>query len=193
MLNILPPQEKKKYLTEYRLRALVVVLWMLVALVVVNLALLTPAYLGVFSKQAEADLRVVSFTGASSAENDAKEKAANARIVELNKKLGILVDISTSTQARIIPSEAFGKIISAKTAAIKIYSLAYTATTDREDFVVTGVAADRDSLAKFVETLKEGGAFASVELPINSYVKSTDIEFSLTLSRVLKSPTKKIK
>jgi hypothetical protein len=77
----------------------------------------------------------------------------------------------------------FQKIIELKTPKIKILGLTHDVALDRERFVVTGRSADRDGLALFVDTLKKDGLFDGVELPIASYVKSVDIEFSVTLER----------
>lgn len=193
MLNILPIEEKKKNLKEYRLRLTVVALSLLSALALINVALLAPAYFSAFSKEAGARLEIQNFTGKSAADAAREEDAARLAVADVTKKLNLFLGASTSTAARSIPSETLGKIFALKTPAIKISSAFYDATPDREQFIITGNSLDRDSLALFVDALKKDGAFTTVELPIRSYVKSTDIDFSMTLTRVLKTPAKKTK
>lgn len=191
MLNILPIQEKKKNLKEYRLRLGVVSFVAATSLVLVNLALLTPAYFNTLAKEAEAKARIVNLTGKSVEETIKEEQVINATVLDLNKKLNLFLGVSTSTLTRFVPSEIFDAILKHKTTSIKIYSISYDATLDREQLVVGGKSLDRDSLAQFVDALKKSGLFTTVELPIQSYVKSTNIEFSVTLTRVSKTPTKK--
>lgn len=186
MLNILPTEEKKKNLKEYKLRLTVVVLGMLIFLVVVNLALLSPAYLNAFTREADAQARIVNFTGKSAAEALREERDATALLVDVNKKINIFLGTTASTTARLTPSEAFENILALKTSAIKISGITYDATPDREQFIVAGNALTRDSLAQFVEALKKSGVFTTVDLPIQSYVKSTNIDFTVTLVRALK-------
>ena len=193
MLNILPIEEKKKNLKEYYLRLGVVSLIVAISLVLANLALLTPAYVNALAKEAEAEARITNATGKSVEETAKEEQVINVTITDLNKKIKLFLGTSTSTVARFVPSEVFENILKNKTSSIKIYSISYDATLDREQLVVTGKSLDRDSLAQFIESLKKSGLFTAVDLPIQSYVKSTNIEFSVTLTRTLKTSAKKTK
>ena len=193
MLNILPLEEKKKNLKEYYLRLGVVSLVVAISLVLANLALLTPAYFNALAKEAEAEARIANATGKSVEETAKEEQVVNATITDLNKKVNLFLGTSTSTATRFVPSEVFESILKNKTSSIKIYSISYDATLDREQLVVTGRSLDRDSLAQFIESLKKSGLFTAVDLPIQSYVKSTNIEFSVTLTRALKTSAKKTK
>ena len=193
MLNILPTEEKKKNLKEYYLRLGVVSLVVAISLVLANLALLTPAYFNALAKEAEAEARIANATGKSVEETAKEEQVVNATITDLTKKVNLFLGTSTSTATRFVPSEVFESILKNKTSSIKIYSISYDATLDREQLVVTGRSLDRDSLAQFIESLKKSGLFTAVDLPIQSYVKSTNIEFSVTLTRALKTSAKKTK
>lgn len=185
MLNILPLEQKKKNLKEYRLRLVVVVLGALVSLVVVNLALLTPAYLNAVAREADAQARIMSFTGKSAADALREERDAVSAMSDVNKKINIFTGVSTSTVGRVVPSDALVNIITLKNSGIKIDGMTYDATLAREQFIVNGNALTRDNLAQFIEALKGSGAFTTVDLPIQSYVKSTNIDFTITLVRTL--------
>lgn len=163
-------------------------------LVSINLVLLAPAYMSLSSEQASAELRIANFTGKSSAQVAEEEQDASKTIADINKKMALLLGVSTSTNPRSIPSEVFESILSLKEGNIKISSLLYDATPEREQVVVSGRSLDRDSLARFVESLRQKSGFTTVDLPIHSYVKSTNIDFTITMSRVLKvAPPQKTK
>lgn len=181
MLNILPYEEKKKILKEYHLRLAVVSVFAVSALILVSLVLLIPSYMLAVSKY--------NFVAEELARLEQKqsgtisEKEVNKQIQEVNKKVAVFLGnkkVKVST-----PSEMITRIIGIKEDTIKIYSISYEANIDRDRVVLTGKADDRDSLARFVEILKKDPIFTSVSLPIGSYVKSTNIDFSLILDRVI--------
>ena len=189
MLNILPTEEKKKILVEYRLRLGVVSVFALGALVFSSLVLLAPSYM----------LAVVKYNGISEElsalelkqSNVGQEKEVGAQIRDENKKIDLFLKGDTS--GRLSPPQAILNIIGIKGDAIKIQGFIYDASALQERLVVTGVAADREGLARFVETLKKDPTFTKVELPISSYVKSSNIDFSVVVERAVKSTAVKNK
>jgi len=74
-----------------------------------------------------------------------------------------------------------------KDPGVKVQSILYSINPERERLVLSGRADNRDSLALFAETLKKDPSFSKVELPIGSYVKSSNIDFSLVLERAIKT------
>ena len=84
------------------------------------------------------------------------------------------------------PLEIISKILKIKASTIKIQSFVYSTNTQGRQLVITGNASSRDSLAEFVAALKEEPSFSRVELPISSYVKSSDIGFSLLIENTKK-------
>ncbi|KKU80276.1 MAG: hypothetical protein UY07_C0048G0008 [Parcubacteria group bacterium GW2011_GWA1_47_8] len=187
MLNLLPLFEKKNVLTEYRMRLAVVAVFALSFLVFASLALLASSYFRAFSKQNIAEKRIAELTGKSATENAQEEKATEAKIKEINKKVELLLAKGPEDPVLAVPSEAFSRIFNRKTTAIKIFSISYSNLPDRTRFVVTGLAGNRESLASFVEALKKESTFNRVDLPISSYVKSMDIDFSIVLERIQES------
>lgn len=183
MLNLLPFFEKKKVLTEYHLRLAVVSVAALSFLFIASSALLAPSYVRVFSKQKIAETRITDLTGKSAAENAQEEKTTETKIKEVNKKLDLMLAHGLEDPVLAVPSKAFSDIFSKKTGAIKVFGISYNNLPDRTRFVVTGQAGSRDSLASFVEALKKENIFDRVDLPISSYVKSVNIDFSIVLER----------
>ncbi len=187
MQNLLPIEEKKKVIMEYRLRLAVVSVFAASILVVVNFALFAPSYIIAISKSA---FMTEELGRLEEREADRiQERDVYAKIREANKKIDLFLKSENSNKS--VPSELFMKIISAKTSSIKITGFSYDATVNRERIVLAGSANDRESLAKFLEELKNNKTFTKVELPISSYVKSTNIEFSIVLERALIASTQK--
>ncbi len=187
MQNLLPPSEKKKVIMEYRLRLAVVPIFSISILMVANLALLAPSYLLAVSKST---FMLVELSKLEEKEvNRIQERDVYAKIKEINKNIGLFLKAGNSNKS--VPSELVIKIISIKNLGIKITGFSYDATLDRERIVLSGRADDRESLAKFLEDLKKDKTFTKVELPISSFVKSLNIEFSLVLEKSLIVPAQK--
>lgn len=188
MLNLLPLEEKKKVLTEYRLRLAAVFIFTAAFLIVANLILLIPSYVNALTKHSFVESRFNDVMGSKEFQDRRAQagKEAAEKVAEIERKLEMFTPVQVGTQAKFVSSEIFIKILKLKPATIRISAINHEILKDREKLIVSGVSDDRESLASFVETLKNNGSFTLVELPISSYVKSVDIEFSLTLERVNK-------
>lgn len=187
MINILDTTEKKKILTEYRFRLASVSIFAVAALVTVSLILLVPTYMLAVSKNnnAEKDLAVLKEKYGSGG----KEKDISTQIRDANNKISLLSN--NDTNARLSPSQVVLNILKIKGSTIKIYGFTYDSVVNQERIVLVGRALDRDSLASFVEILKRDPTFTNITLPISSYVKSTNIDFSIVIERSIKPPAKK--
>lgn len=179
MLNLLPTVEKKKILSEYRLRLATMGIFVIAALVLASLVLLIPSYMLAVSKfnsisdqlalqEAKQDL-----TG--------QEKNIDAQVRDVNKKVSIF--LTGGGADRLSPPDVITRVISMRGSSIKIQGFDYDAAGGQERLAISGVAADRDSLAQFFDTLKKDSAFTSVDLPVSSYVKSANISFSIMATR----------
>lgn len=187
MLNLLSTTEKKKVLVEYRLRLAVASVFAVGSLVTTSVILFAPAYLLAISKNTAAETQLAAL---EKKYGDSKqEKEIGAQIRDINTK--ILLLLGTDTSARMLPTEIISKILNTKKTEIKIIAITYDANTSQERVVLTGTAKDRDSLADFIAELKKDTAFTGVTLPISSYVKSTNIDFSIVIDRKAKPPAKK--
>lgn len=188
MINILPKEEKKKIRTEYRLRLATIVMFAIMVLILTNLVLLVPSYLLVVSKYNSisgrlADQELKQGSGL-------QQKGIDAQVQAANKNISLF--LSSNTNSRLSAPNVISEIIHLKGSTIKIGEFYYDATGPLERFTIAGVAADRDGLAQFVDALKGDATFSDVSLPVSSYVKSTNIEFSIALTHgVLPAPVKK--
>lgn len=188
MLNILPKEEKKKILTEYRLRLAAVSFFAIATLTFSSLILLVPSYLLAVLKYNNAAQELAGLETKTNIVTG-QEKNVDTQITALNKKINLL--LSGDTNRQLSPSQVIINILSIKGVMIKISGFTYEAIADQERVVLSGNAVNRDSLAQFVETLKKDPSFISVDLPISSYVKSTNIDFSIVVVRGTKGVAKK--
>lgn len=187
MLNILAIEEKKRILTEYRFRLAVVLVFAVAAWVFSSLVLLVPSYLLAVSKYNDVAQELSTLEQKSGIAG--QEKSVNEQINETNKKINLF--LSANINESTSPSQAIINILTIKGVAIKISGFTYDVNAGKERMVILGTATDRDSLAQFVDTLKKDPTFLSVDLPISSYVKSTNIDFSIVITRGTNAVIKK--
>lgn len=179
MFNILSTEEKKKILTEYRLRLAVAVVFAVAILFLANLILLVPSYLITTSKYNDATNVLAELEGKPG--TVVQEKNINAQISSVNKNINLF--LSENTSSKLSPTSVISSILSIKGPSIKIYGFTYDTAPKQDKMVISGVSLDRESLALFVENLKKDPTFVSVDLPISSYVKSTNLDFSIVITR----------
>lgn len=184
MINLLPSEEKKKVRMDYRLRLGAIVALAITLLFLASLILLSPVYLLTLSKHQFASERFVKLE--SEQGKTEQERDINTRIGEVNKKVDLFLK---EDKDQVVFSEIITKIIEMKGTAIKLQNMFYESSPGRKRFVISGRADDRDNLARFVENLKKDPFFTTVDIPISSYIKSTDIDFSVILEK--KSISKK--
>ena len=180
MLNILPTTEKKKILTEYRLRLASMAFFAVAALILVSLVLLVPSYILAVTKFNSISSQIT--LQESKQDLTGQGKVIDVQVREVNKKINLF--LLGRGVYRLSPPDIIAKIIAMRGSTIKIQGFDYDAAGGQERLAISGVAADRDSLAQFVDVLKKDPTFTSIELPVSSYVKSTNISFSIMATRV---------
>jgi Tfp pilus assembly protein PilN len=171
MINLLPEREKHELLKEYRLRVVVIVLVAACVLVAVSLLLLVPAYvLSNYQQQ-------ISRSRIATANQAAVDKHAELikQIQQVKQTIGVL-----QTPAKtIVPTDALNVVLRNKSAGISLTSLEYSAT----DFSVAlgGIAKTREDLARFSTAIKADSQVESVDFPISSLAKDTNLSFNVSI------------
>jgi len=180
MLNILPTTEKKKIMLEYKLRLVIVAILAVSVLIFSSLVLLAPVYLIAVEKNKD-----VKNTFALLQEREGKavdEKNINAEVATTNKNIALFLKPSDTTA--VSPVTFIAKILEIKGDTVRISGFTYDASgVTGERMVVTGTARTRESLAQFIEDIKKEPRFTNIDLPISSYVKSSNIDFSAVIVR----------
>jgi hypothetical protein len=177
MANLITEKQKKVIYQEYLFRFIAVVLFFVSILGIFLLAYIVPYYISV----AKNDLVVASqFTSAIEAENKENVGESEARIVA--RTFDELKSVDLYSKNSLLASEYFNKIISHKNSNVHITRLSFNLINkNKGQFLVNGLAKNRDSLVSFIDQLKTDTAFSSIESPISDFAKNSDITFTVNI------------
>lgn len=176
MLELLPNTQKKALKREYFLRLLIAVFLLLSVVGTLSLVSLSPSYFLSVEKE-----KIVSQTFEKlekSNKSIAEDKMLQSDIKNSQEMLILL----KPPERLISINGLISKIIDKKNSGIRIDEIAATSYKKGQyQILVKGNAINRDILKSFVENLKNGGLFDSVDLPISNFTKIADIDFNITL------------
>ena len=174
MLNLIPKEEKKKMIVDFRIKLAILFLSVLSFCVLIAVIVLLPSYFLSSTKYSLSKTRL---------ENQKLDPSLIseelATIKDINEKLDL---IENSERARFTPSTAvLNAILLKKRSDIKITEISYQNTTEGKKISVTGTAPSRKTLLLFRLALESNPAFTKVDLPISNFVKGSNIQFYLNL------------
>ncbi len=188
MINLLPTAEKYVIRKEYHLRVVTVCFAMFSFVLVVMVLSYLPTYLAVVSRHETflAEMQNDKTQGRMS-----QMKEMEAVIQETNKKIDLLKIGASNPDVPGI----FLKILESKTAGLTLTGFSYdfggyVAQKGKEEAVpisisVQGRSSDRAALIAFKDALVQQKEFKTVDLPISSLVKETDLSFSIRILMAL--------
>ena len=158
-------------LIEYIGRLAVVVLWLLTAACVLGAAALVPAYLRVHGELTE--LTGAFATGAQATTSTAAQEARHT-IVTITTTRDFLDRIQAAERSSDVLDDALALLPN----SIRLMGVSY----DRagRTLAIEAVATDRESAVAYAHTLEERERFTSVDLPIGSLAKRTNIPCTFT-------------
>ena len=177
MIDLLPEDQKKNVLREYRYRKYAVIFFCLFVVALITLLLFIPSYILAVYKNNDANARfnVKPVETAVGTETSLKHEIDNA-----NLDLTILGETGTTTP---VLSEMISMISKDKTADNVVTSISYSVLDNGKIKVdVSGVAKSRDSLSAFANLLSLEKGIAKVDIPISNFAKDTDISFSFSIN-----------
>lgn len=174
MSNLLPKNEQKNLNTEYSLRHISVVFFVISIILIVSFILLFPSYLLSRVRETSVSLDLESIKEITNAANpndditirlrDAKDKARSLQIAEKTQSVyEIFHGFENKSKAITLKEISYGKVGEDITVAIQ------------------GRADNRESLTEFERQLKSNTAFASVNLPISNFAKEKNIDFAMNI------------
>ena len=176
MLNFLPKNSKKEIIFEYFLRTTFYLLMFIFLSSIVLTILFTPSFF--FAKYKNDTLN-------SQLESVKQKNIVNGDdSVDFIKNLNTLSTVlSNDSQFTLTDSGIIEKITSLKNNNIKILSIVITKENELGDkkILLSGVANNRDSLSLYEREIKIDGTFHSVIFPVSNFIKSSDLDFSVTL------------
>jgi hypothetical protein len=182
MLHLLTDEYKKKVEREYRYRVLTVVSLIIIVLCVFGLILITPSYLKIHSTHSKLTAERDSYTEKIKSRQD--DNSIDG-IKSVQNAITILKSYSQQYSVR----DTVLNLASKKQKGISISRFAYSKTKDVPTVDISGKADSRASLMSFSDQLKKDTSFSGVTIPLSSFAREKDIDFSLKLS-VISSPTK---
>lgn len=176
--TLIPLQERKALRREYRLRAAIVLCFMLSFAGLIGIVSLFPAYISMSVKE-RSELDAVAalkkqkdVSGMATVEGTLKADAA---------LLGSALPLSKGT----MPSAVIESVVAAR-GPVRISALTIGGGGDDPfDVSIQGVAPDRDTLLAFQSRLEALAPGNKAVLPINQLAKNSNIPFSIELSEKL--------
>ncbi len=180
MLHLLPDYHKEKVVSEYKGRVLTIFSIGIFALILVSSVFLIPVYISTHGRFAVVDQQKKDLEAqiSRSESNDDAEK-----VKEIVSAVGVLKQYAL----REVPSSVFNRILVNKPKGVTITGFIYTppSTPLSEDLTtvdISGIASSRVALAGFNDSLKKDKVFKSVFIPISSFAKDKDIQFTVKLT-----------
>jgi Tfp pilus assembly protein PilN len=175
MANLLPKEERRRGEREYILRITSVSLFLFLVLVLFGIVLLLPSYF--FSElqgrsvkeRSELISRTISL----------REQDASSIILTATKQK---VEELTRAQAQVSQITLIKTITGNLTPEVTISRFFYTRAESGNTVKIFGNATSREALTMFLEKLKQEELFTRVDLPVSSFARDADIDFSITLS-----------
>lgn len=180
MLNLLPEQQKKSVLLQYRLRLGVVISIGLSIVLAVAIAFLVPTF--VYSRIISIELE----NQRAQLEEEAKESGRFQLAEDLKKWRSLTGLLNTEVGEVLGVAESAHLITEAETSAIEIDGFEFMRVdvggVERVQLRITGISRDRQSLFDFQKKLNENEMFETVELPVSNFAANINIDFTMTIT-----------
>lgn len=172
MINLLPYKQRKII---GRIRTLKVINTTLIVLIILGVAaafLLLPTFITINSRYELTRAQVDSLEKQGVITSDVDIQSLDARTKDLEKKLAAPLETPPTALISSIRTLA-GKDISLTGFTLE--------TGEAPKLTVTGIAATREALQAYIETLKTQSNINNVDSPIANYVKSKDADFTIVV------------
>jgi hypothetical protein len=177
MINVLPQNEKSVLRKEYIIRLATLCIFLFTIIILAASFLLVPAYVLSKNKISAYEIELQKYN-----ESNSNNSANNLSSIvsDINQNLEIL---NKNKQTKVLTEDIFGVVLSAKPKGVKIKNMSYAVTPENINTIqINGQAADRASLRAFEDSLKNDIRVESTKLPVSSFTKRTDIDFSLSVN-----------
>lgn len=174
MLNLVPKDQKNKLIREYRIRFFVILFALTLTAEVISLILLIPPYL---TAKTRIDLLNARSAGLQ-AQNVTTETTKLEAIV---RKTTSYLNIFTSNATPKGVLSVVDTMVGLRGESVKIKNISYKTQNGQQYVLLQGVASSRQALLDFSKKLKTVSGVTSADLPVSDFVKSADIDFSVTV------------
>lgn len=177
MANLITEKQKKVLKEEYNIRLISVAL-LIASLFGIFVVIYTSLYyVSILRNDILVSEQLRNFIELENKENTGKK---NSQIVfRLSEQVKIVEFYENN---KLTASSDFNKIISNKDSSIRINRLSFNQISKEQgQFLVSGIAKNRESLVFFIEKIKSVKDFKSIESPISDFAKNSDIAFTINI------------
>jgi hypothetical protein len=176
-MNLLPITEKEALKKGFKLRFFILASLIAAASLICGSIMLLPSYFlaaGNFSKDS---LGYSSGDGSSTSTQE---------LLNLPKEIDSKLKLLQSNGSNIAVTDPISKTIENLPAGIKLHSISFDRDKTYKDkkgtvILISGVAAERDSLVSYLALLKVPGLFSDVDMPVSNLAKDVNLPFSINI------------
>lgn len=176
MFNFLPQKNKNQIVIEYFLRLAIFLLYFVLATSLILISLFTPTFFFNEYKNAAVNSQLKSIK-----QQNINSSEDPANFIKNTNRLAVA--LANGTNATITHSDLINKVVSLKNKGIKILSISIsTDNANNETISVNGISSTRDSLTTYEKNIQTDGFFDKVTFPVLDFIKSSNSNFSVTLT-----------
>ncbi len=172
MINLIPPEGHKQVRREYLSRVAAVFALLVTGALVGGACLLLPSYI-LLSYQLKAQVESAASPEVESEYADASRALADTS--QLAKRL-------SAPAGSINTSEILAHVNTNLSAEVALTAFSVSRAGEKVAVTARGTAQTRESLRKFVETLKRDAFFMDARVPVSDLARDVDLSFTLTLT-----------
>ncbi len=175
MINLLSHVEQKKIYREYLLRITALVFFGIGIVGTIFIIVLVPSYIRLDGEISQVSVQLGMKKAQLTAEDRGQVAEAQRFLTEIRVLQGS--GVASTTAARL------EQVIALKPARVALIGFQYDITdTTKPKFDVRGKADRREDLLEFKSRLEKDAGFTGVDLPAQTLIKRTDIQFTMSLS-----------
>lgn len=176
MFNLLPENLRKKIITEYKLRLVIVIILSVIIVQMSFLVFLFPSWLISYYKEKDSSIRNEEINQFLSTLDIS---STTSYIRSLNTTLNIVNE--TLEYPKLVP--VLDSILAKRTSNIRFKGINYSVnSSDSAVITLSGIGSTRESLVSFTKSLEQIESFKKVDLPISNLAKDKNIDFSISIN-----------
>ena len=183
MSNILPQKQIAKLARMYRKRFMVVVFVAVTVIFAAGCIMLAPS---IYYARAEQATLAAKKASLDSLQTGGYRQALIASIGDIDTRLQVFGQV---TAASPVVGSFLNSVLAAKTADIQIagmQSQVEALNPAKADITVRGTAKTREALLYFSNTLSGYPGISDVNVPVDTFIRNTDVPFILTATVTLR-------
>ena len=176
MANLLPTAERQSVRKERYKRLYVCILVGVLVTLTIGSVLLIPAYMSGASRQRSTEERLDAIRKLIALKQGS---SADTSIVETQNRLETIDALLSVTP----PSQILTDTTRILPPGVTLWQYIYTRTPEgARSITISGRSTTREALLRFGDALRASGLFVTVDIPISTLARSTNIVFTLTMA-----------